>query len=148
MVHPETEEEGRRPLAITLLTALYFFFFLLGISTVGHPFPLFGHIFEGEASTCIIFVDCLATLYLVLGIVKRQLYTWYLLIAYNLFEIANIIINLNLITLEDLEKATGGRVSREALVSNNIATALAILLLTQFIYRHKRYFSNRAKFLF
>ena len=34
------------------------------------------------------------------------------------------------------------------MVTNNIAASLAILLLSQFIYRHKHYFTNREKFLF
>jgi hypothetical protein len=34
------------------------------------------------------------------------------------------------------------------LTTNNIAAALALLLLTQFIYRHKHYFTNRQKYLF
>ena len=39
-------------------------------------------------------------------------------------------------------------VDQNALIVNNIAAALAILLLSQFIYRNKRYFNNPDKFLF
>jgi hypothetical protein len=140
--------EQRRPLGLTMLTGLYFFFFMLTFSTMGHPFPLFGSISEGSASQYLVLADSLVTLYLFLGIMKRQLYTWYMLLAYNLFEIINTTVNLNFIKMEDLERVTGGEISRDALLTNNIACALALLLLTQFIYRHKDYFTSRSKFLF
>jgi GTP-binding protein HflX len=49
---------------------------------------------------------------------------------------------------KELEKVSGARVQQESLLINNIAAALAILLLSQFIYRHKHYFTNREKYLF
>ena len=51
--------------------------------------------------------------------------------------------------LRHLERELGARVSQEALWTNNVAAALAILLLTQFIYRHRDdYFTNRHWYLF
>jgi hypothetical protein len=143
-----TDEHEGRPLGLTLLTGLYFFFFLLTFSTIGHPFPLMGRIYQADVSHYLVLADSLVTLYLFLGIMKRQYFTWHLLLAYNLFEILNIVVNLNFIDMEALEKVTGAQIPREALMTNNIACALALLLLTQFIYRHKAYFTNRTKFLF
>jgi hypothetical protein len=145
----ETEDnELRRPLGLSLLTGLYLFFFLVSASTFGNPFPFLGHIYSGVAAKMLVFIDCLICLYLFLGIMKRQLFTWRLLIGYNLLQIINTVINLNVITVTELEKVMGERVNGEALFVNNIAAALAILLLTQFIYRHKHYFTNRQKYLF
>jgi hypothetical protein len=142
------ENEIRRPLGLTLLTGLYLFFFLVSASTFGNPFPFLGRIYEGTPAKILVFADSLICLYLFLGILKRQLLTWYLLLCYNLFEIVNTVINLNFISPSDLERIVGGRVNREALITNNVAAALGILLLTQFIYRHKEYFSSRQKYLF
>jgi hypothetical protein len=144
----EHDDEMRRPLGLILLAGLYLFFFLLTASTFGHPFPFLGHIFTGTAAKAIVMVDSLACLYLFMGVFKRQLLTWYFLLAYNLFEIINTIINLSLISTPDLEKVLGERVNQEALIVNNIASALAILLLTQYIYRHKYFFTNRQNYLF
>ncbi len=142
------ENEVRRPLGLNLLAGLYLFFFLVSSSTFGNPFPFFGHIHEGTWAKVLVFSDSLVCLYLFLGIMKRQLLTWYLLLGYNLFEILNTIVNLTYISRTELEKVLGARVHPEALLVNNIAAALAILLLTQFIYRHKDYFTNREKYLF
>ena len=144
----QEDNELRRPLGLTLLTGLYLFFFLVSASTFGNPFPFMGRIYVGTPAKVLVFVDCLICLYLFLGIMKRQLLTWYLLIGYNLFEICNTVVNLNFISMGELERVIGARVQKDALWVNNIASALAILLLTQFIYRHKGYFTNRRKYLF
>jgi len=146
--HHLDEQENRRPLGLNLLTGLYAFFFLVTFSTVGHPFPFMGRIYTGTVAQTLVFIDSLICLYLVIGLVKRQYLTWFLLIGYNLFEIGNTIINLTAITPAELERIAGESVNQEALLINNIIVALTILLLTQFIYRHKAYFTNRRLLLF
>ncbi len=142
------ENESHRPLGLILLMGLYLFFFLVSASTFGNPFPFLGRIYVGTPAKLLVFADSLVCLYLFLGILKRQLLTWYLLICYNLFEIVNTVVNLNFISVAELERVAGSRVNGEALFANNIAAALGILLLTQFIYRHKEYFTSRQKYLF
>jgi hypothetical protein len=142
------ENELRRPLGLNLLAGLYLFFFLISSSTFGNTFPFLGHIYEGAPAKALVLVDSLLCLYLFLGIMKRQNVTWYLLLGYNLFEILNTIVNLSFIPRSELERVIGARIAQETLLSNNIAAALAILLLSQFIYRHKHYFTNREKYLF
>ena len=142
------ETEHRRPLGLILLTGLYLFFFLVSASTFGNPFPFLGRIYQGTPAKLLVLGDSIVCLYLLLGIMKRQILTWYSLIVYNLFEIANSMINLYFISLTELEHILGERVSGEDLFRNNIAMALGILLLTQFIYRHKHYFTSRQKYIF
>jgi hypothetical protein len=142
------DHEMHRPLGLSLLAGLYLFFFLVSASTFGNPFPFLGKIHLGGTAKALVLVDSLFLLYLFLGIMKRQVMTWHLLLGYNLFEILNTLINLYLISREELEKVIGGSVRQEALLVNNIAAALALLLLSQYIYRHKHYFTNREKYLF
>ncbi|KAF0216260.1 MAG: hypothetical protein FD174_3714 [Geobacteraceae bacterium] len=141
-------DELRRPLGLTLLTGLYLFLFLVSASTFGNPFPFMGHIYLGTPAKALVFADSLVCLYLFLGIMKRQLFTWYFLLGYNMFEICNTVLNLSFISMGDLERVIGEKVQKDALWINNIASALAILLLTQYVYRHKNYFTNRRKYLF
>jgi hypothetical protein len=141
-------DELRRPLGLTLLTGLYFFFFLVSISTFGNPYPFLGTIYTDIWAKVLVFADSLMCLYLFLGTMKRQLLTWYFLIAYNLFQVVNTIINLTFIKPQEVESLLGARIQPETMWINNIAAALAILLLTQFIYRHKNYFTNSHKYLF
>lgn len=144
--HDDIDEQ--RPLGLTLLTGLYLFFFLVSASTYGNPFPLMGSIYTGTPANVVVLIDSLVCLYLFMGIMKRQQLTWYLLIGYNLFEITNTVVNINFITHAELEKVMGVQVDQQALWVNNIAAALAILLLTQYIYRNKHYFCNRHRYLF
>lgn len=148
MTGAEEHNDIRRPLGLNLLGGLYLFFFLVSASTFGNPFPFLGTIYAGTPAKVLVFLDSLVCLYLFMGIMKRQIITWYLLIGYNLFEILNTVINLQYITREELEKVIDARVHQDALLVNNIAAALAILLLSQFIYRHKHYFTNKGKYLF
>lgn len=142
------ESEEHRPLGITLLTGLYLFFFLVSVSTFGNPFPFMGTIYTGAPAKALVVMDSLATLYLFLGIFKRQLLTWYMLIAYNLLEMVNTVVNVKFITAAEIERHIGAPVRQEGLWVNNIASALAILLLTQYVYRHKSYFNSRQRYLF
>jgi len=142
------DSEARRPFGLTFLTGLYLFFCLLSISTYGSPFPFMGNIYQDTAAKVLVFFDSLVCVYLFLGICKRQALTWYLLLGYNLLEIINTIVNLTFIKPRDIEKLIGTTVEQNALIVNNIAAALAILLLSQFIYRNRKYFNNPDKFLF
>jgi hypothetical protein len=141
-------EEAIRPFGFSLLTGLYGFFFMVSVTTFGNPFPFFGSIYLNGTAKILVFVDSLVCLYLIFGIIQRQRLTWHLLLAYNLLQIVNIVINLSLLTAPRLEQALGTPVNAEALTINNVAAALALLLLTQYIYRHREYFSNRSRYLF
>ena len=144
----DNDNEERRPPGIVLLGGLYLFFFMLTISTFGHPFPLLGTIYKGRAAETLVFVDSLICLYLFLGLMKRQTLTWYLLIGYNTFEMVNTLANLVSISAGELENAVGQPVDTRELAINNLSVMVAIILLTAFIYRHRRYFTNRSKYLF
>jgi len=144
----EHENEHRRPLAIVLLGGLYLFFFMLTMSTFGHPFPFMGSIHQGRVADALVFVDSMICLYLFLGLMKRQKLTWYLLIGYNTFEVINTLVNLRYITIAELEKATGRQFDPHALTVNNLSVVVAIILLTAFVYKHREYFTNRSKYLF
>jgi hypothetical protein len=148
MEDTEHESEERRPLVMVLLGGLYLFFFLLTMSTFGHPFPFMGRIFLGRLAELLVFVDSMVCLYLFLGLMKRQNLTWYLLIIYNSFEIINTLVNLSRISAADVEKIAGQPVEPRALIVNNISVIVAIILLTVFIYRHRAYFTNRSNYLF
>ena len=142
------DNEHRRPAALVLLGGLYLFFFLLTMSTFGHPFPFMGTILRGKPAEAMVFVDSMICLYLFLGLMKRQRLTWYLLIAYNCFEIANTLTNLMFISAADVEKIAGQPVDPQGLLVNNISVVAAIVLLTIFICRHRELFNNRSNYLF
>src|SRR6185369_786421 len=142
------EDEHRRPLGIVLLGGLYLFFFMLTMSTFGHPFPFMGSIHQGRVADVLVFLDSMICLHIFLGFMKRQKLTWYLLIGYNTFEVLNTLVNLRFITAAELEKVVGQPVNPQGLAINNFSVIVALILLTAFIYRHRTYFTNRSKYLF
>ncbi len=144
----QNEQELRRPLGMTLLGGLYLFFFMLTVSSYGQPIPFFGSIYLGRTSDALVFVDSLVCLYLFLGLMKRQNMTWYLLLAYNAFEVANTLTNLLAITPADLEMIVGKQIDSAGLLTSNISVIVAILLLSGFIFRQQSSFTNRSKYLF
>ena len=143
-----SDDDQRRPAGLILLGGLYLFFFLLTISTFGHPFPFMGRIFLGKTAESLVFIDSMVCLYLFLGIMKRQRLTWYLLLAYNCLELINTLVNLRFISAADVGKIAGQPVEQKELLVNNLSVGAAILLLTIFIYRHRTYFTNRSNYLF
>lgn len=133
---------------MTLLGGLYLFFFLLTVSSFGQPMPFFGAIWQGTTAGVLVFLDSLICLYLFLGLMKRQSLTWYLLLGYNAFEVANTVTNLLVITSADLEKIVGEKVDPAGLLTSNISVIVAIILLSGFIFRQRSFFTNRSKYLF
>ena len=144
----DDDNEQRRPLGMVLLGGLYLFFFMLTISTFGHPFPWMGSIYQGRVAEALVFIDSIICLYLFLGIMKRQALTWYLLIGYNTIEITNTLVNLRFISTAEVEKIAGAPVDPQGLLINNISVIIAIILLSVFVYRHRQYFNNQSKYLF
>ena len=148
MEEMESENDQRRPFGMVMLGALYLFFLILTISTFGHPFPFMGIIHQGRTAEVLVFIDSMICLYLFLGLMKRQYVTWYLLIGYNIFELANSLVNLSYISGAELEKVIGHQVDSKDMTVNNILVMVAIILLTIFICRHREYFTNRSNYLF
>ncbi len=141
-------QEPRRPLGMTLLVGVYLFFLILTVSSYGQPIPFFGTIYHGRTAGVLVFIDSLLCLYLFLGLMKRQVLTWYLLLSYNTFELANTLTNLLTITTAELEKVVGEKVDSPGLLAGNIFVMVAILLLSGVIYRHRKFFTNHSKYLF
>lgn len=144
----DRDDDQRRPLGMVLLGGLYLFFFMLTMSTFGHPFPLMGTLITGRAAEVIVFVDSLVCLYLFLGVMKRQSLTWYLLLGYNGFEIVNTVVNLKMISAAEIEKIVGQPVEPGGLAASNISLVVAVALLSLFIYRLRPFFNNRSRYLF
>lgn len=142
------EQEIRRPLAMTLLSGLYLFFFLLTLSSYGHPVPFLGTIHHGRTAQIIVFIDSLVCLHLFLGLMQRQSLTWFLLLGYNTFEVVNTLTNICAISTTELEKVLGEKVDASGVLASNISVIIAITLLSLFIFRQRSSFSNHSRYLF
>jgi hypothetical protein len=137
-----------RPFGLTALAAAYIFFLLLSAASYGDPFPFMGRFYPGRGGEVLVFADCLISLYLCIGIVKRQRLTAWLLIAYNLLDVCNACVNLALIPPGQYERLTGVAIPLDELRINTFVAASLLLFFNVYVFRNRRYFDNRSPYLF
>lgn len=142
------EQQQPRPQALIMLTGLYLFLLLISIGSYGQPIAFFGQILEGRAARIFIIINTLYCLHLFLGLWQRQRLTWYLLLAYNLFEILSTLASLAWLPRQELERIQGVPVDPRWLTVNNLATVAAVAWVSHLIYRRRDVFDNRSPYLF
>lgn len=145
---PDTEEYRPRSQAMVMLTGLYLFLLLMTVMSYGQPVPLFGTILEGQAARIGIVVDSLVCLHLFLGLLKRQLLTWRLLLLYNTYEVLNTLVNLWLVPHKELERILERPVDPNGMVFSNLVTVAIILFVTRVVWKQRDQFTNRSPYLF
>lgn len=131
-----------------MLTGLYLFLLLMTITSYGHPIPLFGQILEGRAARIFIVLDSLICLHLFIGLYKRQLLTWWLLLIYNCYELLNILINLFLLPHPELERVLDRQIDPQAMLTSNLITAVIVVWVSWVIWKQKPQFTNHSPYLF
>ena len=137
-----------RPFGLNALAAAYIFFLLLTVSSYGYPFPLLGRFYPGGAGEGLVLADSIVSLYLCIGILKRQRLTVWLLIAYNLLDICNACVNLLLIPAGDYARLADAPIPADELRLNTLAAAAVLMLLNVYAFRMRRHFDNRSPYLF
>ena len=145
---PDTEEYRPRSQAMVMLTGLYLFLLLMTVMSYGQPVPLFGVLLEGQAARIFIVVDSLVCLHLFLGLLKRQVLTWCLLLLYNAYEVLNTLVNLWLVPHKELERILERTIDPNGMVFSNLVTVAIILFVTRVVWKQRDQFTNRSPYLF
>lgn len=130
---------------LVLLTG---FSLLLCFEGYGNPFPFMGTLYQGEAAKRLVFADSLVSLYLLIGVLKRQRLTFRLLVAYNAADICNAWLNLLLIPASDYARLAGVSIPQEELLSNTLIASVALVLVNLYLFRVRRAFDNFSPYLF
>ena len=143
-----SDETAESPFAIFALGGIYLFALVIAMAGYGHPFPFMGTFYEGGAAQRLVFADSLISLYLFIGVLRRQRLTVWLLIAYNLFDIANGLVNLALLPPSAFEKLAGAPVARSELYADTMTAVVLLLVLNLVIFANRRHFTNRSLYLF
>ena len=143
-----SEETGRRPFALLALAAVYLFSLLLAFSDYGAPFPFMGDVYQGSAGRWLVFGDSMICLYLVVGILKRQRFTLWLLVGYNLLDMGNACVNLLRMSAEEYALCAGTAVARSEVCMNTFAAVLVVMLLNVYALGNRRHFDNGSPYLF
>lgn len=142
------DESRGRPLALQAIAAVYLFSLLLAASSYGYPFPFMGRVYTGRAGEWLVLADGMVSLYLVIGVLKRQRLTLWLLIAYNLVDIRNACVNLALLPASAYARLAGVPIPEGELLFNTLAAALLLMLLNLYAFGNRRHFDNGSRYLF
>ena len=129
------------------LIGVYILSMLMTLSDLGEPFPFIGKLYSGEDSEFIIFADCIFSLYLIIGILKRQRLTLWLLITYNFVASFNGIANLFLLPIQKITTISGTIVPDYHYRLNAFWVFVLFLLLNVFLYLNRRHFDNKSIYL-
>jgi hypothetical protein len=121
------------------LAGVYLCSFLLAAGSYGDPFPLFGRFYPGRGGEALVLADALVSLYLCIGILKRQRLTLWLVIAYNLFDIGNGLVNLALLPLN---------IPAAEARTDTISAAILLISVSGYVIAKRRCFNNTSPYLF
>lgn len=143
-----SDETPGPPLPLLAVAAVYLFSMLLAASSFGAPFPFMGRCYLGRTGELLIFADSMISLYLVIGILKRQRFTLWLLIAYNLLDICNACVNLALLSPAQYASLAGVPIPESELRMNTLMAALLLMFLNVYVFGNRRLFDNRSPYLF
>jgi hypothetical protein len=140
-------DEKSRHYVLAPLIGVYLFTMLITLSHLGEPFPFMGKLYLGDTSESFVFVDSVIILYLMLGILKRQRLTLWLLIAYNFADSFNGITNLFLLPVQHITTVSGALVPDYHYRLNAFCVFVLFLLLNIFLYVNRRHFDNKSIYL-
>lgn len=129
------------------LVGVYLLNMLITLSCLGETFPFMGTLYSGDESEALIFVDSIVCLYLIIGILKRQQLTLWLLIAYNFVNSFNGITNLFLLPVQQTVTASGAVVPDYHYRLTAFGVFVLFLLLNIFLYLNRRHFDNKSVYL-
>jgi hypothetical protein len=141
-------EEKKRPYVLFALTGIYLFSWLFAVSHFGEPLPFMGKVLSPNDSELVIFADSVISVYLIIGILKRQRLTLWLMIAYNFLDSFNAISNLVLLPVEEYTRLAGAPIPHLEFRLNTFAVAVLLMLLNVFLYVNRRHFDNKSIYLF
>lgn len=144
MVSPEGKKAN---FVLVPLVGVYLLSMLITLSHLGEPFPFMGEIYTGDDSESLIFTNSLVCLYLMVGILKRQRLTLWLLIAYNFVESASGMSNLIMLPMQHITTASGAVVPDYDYRITAFSVFVLFLLLNVFLYFNRGRFDNKSIYL-
>jgi hypothetical protein len=129
------------------LIGIYLLSMLITLSHLGETFPFMGKLYPEDAGESLIFVDCVISLYLIVGILKRQRLTLWLLITYNFVNSFNGIANLILLPVQQITSVSGTIVPDYHYRINAFCVFVLFQLLNVFLYLNRGQFDNKSIYL-
>jgi hypothetical protein len=140
-------DERWRQFVLAPLIGVYVLSMLITLSLLGETVPFMGKLYSGDAGESLIFVDCVISLYLIVGILKRQRLTLWLLIAYNFVNSFNGIANLFLLPVQQITTVSGAILPDYHYRINAFWVFVLFQFLNVFLYLNRGNFDNKSIYL-
>lgn len=141
------DDDRKISLVLVPLVGVYLLCLLITFSRLGEPFPFMGHLYSGDTGESFAFMDCIVTVYLMVGILKRQRLTLWLLMAYNAIKSFSEVANLLLLPVQQTLTEAGLLAPDYDYRLNAFCMAVVFLLLNLFLYVNRRHFDNNSIYL-
>lgn len=128
----------------------FYYAFLLLTTALSHglPYPMFGSILSGATANVALLVDCLVLIHIILGVVRAQRLTWYLILVYNGINLASLVVTLVVLSPAEIGAMFDGIEPEPAVFYRSIAlSVLAMVLATLYTVRARDRFSNSSPYL-
>lgn len=140
-------DEKKPNFVLAPLVGVYLLFMIINLSQLGESFPFMGKEYPGESGESLIFANSVVSLYLIIGILKRQRLTFWLLMAYNFIHSFNGIANLLLLPVQRITTVTGEVVPDYHYRLTAFGVFVLFLLLNVFLYFNRHRFDNKSIYL-
>ncbi len=137
----------RRPASFALL----FYYVLLFLSTASayrKPYPVFAWVLRGAPARAAVVLDCLVLVHIVVGIVRAQRLTWYLVLAYNALQMGSLAVGLHTWPLSDLAAELGFRQGAGTLETALWISGLTTAVASAYAVHRRAAFWDPNPFLF
>ncbi len=137
-------ETGRLPFSMVFIAVFYGFMAFMSVLGASEVYILFSVALPPVLSKLVIAAETSVLLYLSIGTYKKQEFARSLLIGYNIFAIADILITLAFVDKDALVKILK---SSDALVDYaniNLIFCLILFLILRYVWSHKQYFTNKS----
>ncbi|MBJ6727359.1 hypothetical protein [Geomesophilobacter sediminis] len=140
-------ERKRKTYVVAPLVGVYLLSMAFNLSQLGEPLAFMGAEYSAEASESIIFVNSIISLYLIVGILKRQQITLWLLMVFNFLHSLNGLSNLLMLPVKHIPAVSGGMAAVYEYRLNSFWVFFLFLLLNVILYFNRQQFDNKSFYL-
>lgn len=143
----EEQEVRRLPFSLAIISVFYGFMAFMSILGSSEQYILFGYILPPLYSKIVIACETATLIYLSLGIYKKQIIARKILIAYNIFAIADILFSLLLVNKEKLIAILKDASALEDYATINLVFCTLLFIILRYVQMRRDYFDNDNKYL-
>jgi len=137
----ETPAENRS-IPLIAIPIFYGLIALMSLFGTSEKYILFSFILPQTVSTAVVVIETAVLLFLAVGIFKRKKIARKVLIVYNIFSIADVLVTLTLIKKEKLLELVKDASELEMFAYINLIFCFALFIILHYVRKHKELFND------